>query len=111
MLLLVTAGGAILGLAAWEKTTLTWAAQESSYAAATAGAEDAACLAALAVAPAAAGRTAGEWTDCTGSDGLTMHYNEPPGMVTIILAGSRWDPPFLPPITIEATAAAVIRHE
>lgn len=101
----------MLGLAAWDKTTLTWAAQQASLAAAMAGAEDSACTAALVAAPAASGRPAGTWTSCDGSDGLTMQYNQPPGMVTIIIDGSTWSPPFMDTITIEATAASVFREE
>lgn len=111
LVLLISAGGAVLGLAGWEKTTLTWGAQEASYAAATAGAEDSACIAARKAAAAAAGRPPDTWSRCDGSDGLQMQYNDPPGMVTITIEGSTWTPPFLDPVTIEASAASVFRDD
>lgn len=102
--LAIFGGGAVIGIAIMEKQQLRWAAQEASYAAATAGAEDSACLAAIVAAEAAVGRP---YADCDGSDGLTMEYAPP--MVTITLDGHTWRPPFLAPVTITGRAAAVIR--
>jgi hypothetical protein len=100
----------VLGLAIYERGQLAWTAREAAYAAAVAGAEDSACVAALEAVAAVSGRA---YAACDGSDGLRMAYEpgEEPPTVTIGLDGSTWHPPFLSPVTVTADAVAIIRAE
>lgn len=108
LLLLLIVGGMMLGLAMLDRQSRTWEAQEAAHAAATAGAEDSACLAAIAAAEAVSGRS---YAACDGSDGLAMQY-EPaasPGTVTITIDGGSYVVPFGDPVTVAGRAAAVLR--
>jgi hypothetical protein len=110
ILLLVIVGGVMLSLAMLDRANRTWEAQEAALAAATAGAEDSACQAALEAVAAIGGAS---HADCAGSDGLTMSYDpaaEPP-TVTITLDGGRYPVPFGEPVTVRADATAIIREE
>ena len=104
ILLLVIAGGLLLGLASFDRSTRTWQAQESAYAAAVAGAEDAACADARAAAEAVSGRA---YALCDGSDGLTMTYAPP--VVTIRLEGGTYVVPFLDSVSVAGEATALLR--
>ena len=104
VLLLVIAGGLVLGLATFDRQTRTWQAQEAAYAASMAGAEDSACEAALDAATAVSGRS---YTACDGSDGLTFDYAPP--IVRITLAGGTYPVPFMDTVTVSGEAAAVLR--
>lgn len=108
ILLLVIVGGLMLGLAMFDRQSLTWQAQEGALAAALAGAEDSACDDARAAVAAVGGRSV---ASCDGRDGLTMDYApaaDPP-TVRITLAGGTYPVPFLDAVTVSADATSVIR--
>jgi hypothetical protein len=100
LLLLVTAGGLILSLAAIETQQLTHAAQQAAD---YGSSSENPCPDALQAAEEVLGHPVANGSTCTIDPG-------PPRTIRLLLVGSTWSPPFLEPVTVAGKAAAVIEE-
>lgn len=106
LLLTVVLGGLMLGLATIDRQQRTFEAQQAAWAAAGAGAEDSACLAALEALRAISARP---YAACDGTDGLSMDYDPP--AVRITIDGGSYPVPFMDAVAVSGSAAAMLREE
>jgi len=106
LLLLVIVGGLMLGLAMFDRSTLTYAAQEGAQAAAEASTDPERCDAARAAVEAVTGRYFGS---CPDPERMTVTVVEgDPRAVRVRLDGSTYPVPFLAPVTVAGEAGALI---